>query len=149
MSSSGNMKIDVVASIIPQNNKILLCQRSVHSVHPLEWEFPGGKIDKDEAPEDALRRELQEELCLEVLEYEQIYWGIHEYQPEKLSVKLRFYITKVENLNYKNLVFNRVEFVPLEKVEKKNLLAADRRFWPYILKFIKSGNLLYRFNNGG
>lgn len=149
MSSSGNMKIDVVASIIPQNNKILLCQRSVHSVHPLEWEFPGGKIGHDESPEDALARELREELCLEVMESEQIYLGNHEYPQEGFSVILRFYITRVRSLNYKNLIFNNVEFVPLNMIEKKNLLAADRKFWPYILKFIKSGNLLYRFNNGG
>ena len=149
MSSSGNKTIDVVASIIPVNNKILLCQRTAQSMHPLQWEFPGGKIDKNEAPEDALVRELREELCLEVIESEQIYTGNHEYSHEGFSVKLKFYISRVKNLNYKNLIFNKVEFVHLDKVEKKNLLAADREFWPYILVVIKSGNLLYHFNNGG
>ena len=118
-------------------------------MHPLQWEFPGGKIGKDEAPEDALARELSEELCLEVMESEQIYLGDHKYPQEGFPVNLKFYITRVENLNYKNLIFNNVEFVPLNMIEKKNLLAADRKFWPYILEIIKSGNLLYRFNNGG
>ncbi len=52
----------VVAALIVRKNKILICQRTRHQTMPLKWEFPGGKIEPGEKPEQALQRELEEEL---------------------------------------------------------------------------------------
>ena len=52
----------VVAGLILQGGKLLVCQRTRHQTMPLKWEFPGGKIEEGEQPRDALRRELEEEL---------------------------------------------------------------------------------------
>src|SRR5215470_14491922 len=52
----------VVAALIIDGDKILICQRTRHQPMPLKWEFPGGKVEPEERPEDALRRELEEEL---------------------------------------------------------------------------------------
>ncbi len=52
----------VVAALIVQNGKVLICQRTRHQTMPLKWEFPGGKVEPNEQPVDALRRELEEEL---------------------------------------------------------------------------------------
>ena len=141
--------IDVVAAIIPCNNTILLCQRSEKAVHPLEWEFPGGKIHDGESPEETLARELNEELSLSVEECQFIYSNTYRYEIEKIIVNLIFYMVRVKDIAYTNHIFNQVEFVKLEEINKKNLLHADREFWPYILEAINSGNLLNRFNNGG
>lgn len=57
----------VVAALIARDGEILLTQRREDQAHPLRWEFPGGKVEAGEAPEDALRREIREELDAQVL----------------------------------------------------------------------------------
>lgn len=58
--------IDVVAAIIEQAGLILLAQRPAHADQPGLWEFPGGKVEPGETQPDALIRELQEELGIDV-----------------------------------------------------------------------------------
>jgi len=59
-------QIYVSCAIIQQENNVLAVQRSARMSLPLKWEFPGGKIEKNETPEECLRRELKEELALDV-----------------------------------------------------------------------------------
>lgn len=54
--------IYVVGAVIVQNNKILCAQRGNSKALAHKWEFPGGKINEGETPEQALAREIQEEL---------------------------------------------------------------------------------------
>lgn len=57
----------VVAALIKRKDKILLCQRKENDCFGLLWEFPGGKIEKNETLEEAIKREIKEELNLEIL----------------------------------------------------------------------------------
>ena len=59
---ASDMPLLVTAAIVVQNGKILLTRRPQDKRHPGMWEFPGGKVDPGESPEEALRRELFEEL---------------------------------------------------------------------------------------
>jgi 8-oxo-dGTP diphosphatase len=59
-------QIQVTCAIIEQNGLVLAAQRSAVSSMPLQWEFPGGKIHPGETPEDCLRRELVEELGIDI-----------------------------------------------------------------------------------
>ncbi len=58
-------QIEVVAALIKQENKVLATQRG-YGEWKDGWEFPGGKIEAGETPEEALRREILEELAVEV-----------------------------------------------------------------------------------
>lgn len=58
--------LHVTCAIIEHDNKILICQRSERMKLPLKWEFPGGKVETGESKEDCLKREIQEELGLEI-----------------------------------------------------------------------------------
>jgi len=61
--------IEVACAIVQrQDGRILLAQRSAKMKHPLQWEFPGGKLEAGESAWQALTRELQEELELQVIE---------------------------------------------------------------------------------
>ena len=59
-------KINVVGAILVENGKILCAQRGEGKSLAYLWEFPGGKIETGETPQEALIRELQEELLIEV-----------------------------------------------------------------------------------
>jgi len=64
----------VACAIIEQNGKVLAAQRNEYMSLPLKWEFPGGKINEDESALECLKREVREELGIEVM--------IHEPYPE-------------------------------------------------------------------
>jgi 8-oxo-dGTP diphosphatase len=56
--------MDVVAAVIEREGRVLICQRKLGR-HALKWEFPGGKIEPGESPQEALKRELREELRID------------------------------------------------------------------------------------
>lgn len=81
-SSEARMKkeINVVGAIIIKDGKILCAQRGNSKALAYLWEFPGGKIEKGETPREALKRELVEELNIEVfVEQNQFEQTTYEY----------------------------------------------------------------------
>jgi 8-oxo-dGTP diphosphatase len=58
--------IHVACAIIEQNGRVMAAQRSSAMSMPFKWEFPGGKIDQGETPEECLVREVREELGVEI-----------------------------------------------------------------------------------
>lgn len=60
--------IEVVAAVIEHNEKYLCVQRGINKYEYIskKWEFPGGKVEVDESPENALIREIREELNMEI-----------------------------------------------------------------------------------
>lgn len=58
--------LEVVGAIIERDGKVLACRRSPERSAGGLWEFPGGKVEGDESPESALRREIKEELGVDI-----------------------------------------------------------------------------------
>jgi 8-oxo-dGTP diphosphatase len=84
----------VTAAIIRKNGKILIAQRLPDSrFEPNKWEFPGGKVDFGEHPKETLKRELVEELGVDVNVGHQYALGSHVYHQNSLSrhVVILFY----------------------------------------------------------
>ena len=80
---TNNLPKIVVGGLIYQNKKILICQRKKEGDHPLKWEFPGGKLKDSENNKEALKRELKEELSIEI--NEMIFFDEYLYEYKKLS----------------------------------------------------------------
>jgi 8-oxo-dGTP diphosphatase len=59
-------KLVVAGLIVAADNRILITQRSATQAMPLQWEFPGGKVEPGESPVEALARELREEIGVAV-----------------------------------------------------------------------------------
>ncbi len=70
MTPAGNVKLVLVAAaaLVDRDNRVLLAQRPAGKSMAGLWEFPGGKVEVGEQPEAALRRELFEELDIDVCE---------------------------------------------------------------------------------
>ncbi|MBA9029022.1 MULTISPECIES: (deoxy)nucleoside triphosphate pyrophosphohydrolase [Bacillaceae] len=71
--------IYVVGAVIIENRKILCAQRGPSKSLPLKWEFPGGKIEEGESPQEALRREIVEEMQCQIEIGDQIEHTVYEY----------------------------------------------------------------------
>ncbi|MFC3811626.1 (deoxy)nucleoside triphosphate pyrophosphohydrolase [Lacihabitans lacunae] len=84
--------IEVVCAIIKINGKILVTQRSEKMSLPLKWEFPGGKIESEETEVDCIRRELKEELNIDVDVQERLDPVVYSYPDFK--IKLIPYVVK-------------------------------------------------------
>jgi 8-oxo-dGTP diphosphatase len=85
---------DVVAAVIKDGEKILIARRKEGSFMAGRWEFPGGKVEKGEKPQQALIREIKEELCVEIKIDKLLYVKQHIYElsdGRKRRVKLLFY----------------------------------------------------------
>lgn len=84
--------LGVVAAVIRKQDKVLLGQRPKGSSLPELWEFPGGKIELNESPQEALHRELNEELGIDAQIGPLIHAGTHTYG--KNGIILLFYEVK-------------------------------------------------------
>lgn len=71
--------IYVVGAVIVLDGKILCAQRGPSKSLPLKWEFPGGKIEDGESPQEALGREIKEEMHIEIEIGKQIEHTVYEY----------------------------------------------------------------------
>lgn len=76
----------VVAGAIIKNNKVFACQRGNKGKTAFKWEFPGGKIDPGETPQQALKRELKEELSIQVEVMELLTSIVDEYDDVILHI---------------------------------------------------------------
>ncbi|RZK74779.1 MAG: (deoxy)nucleoside triphosphate pyrophosphohydrolase [Pedobacter sp.] len=83
------------AIIVSEDRKILVTQRSASMSLPLKWEFPGGKIEKEESPEQTIVREIKEELNIEISMSNKLPSVTHHY--ENFSIILIPFICKIEH----------------------------------------------------
>ena len=122
---TNNLPKVVVGGLIYQNEKILICQRKEEGDHPLKWEFPGGKLKDSENNKEALKRELKEELSIEV--NEMIFFDEYLYEYKKLSKNLKlvfFQIFQFEG-EIQNKVHQQLKWIDISKLGDYDFLEGD------------------------
>ena len=124
IASRGEMKtVAVTAALIIEQGKILVTQRKKGSSRALLWEFPGGKVKEGEEPREALRRELAEELEVEVevgMIFDAVFYSYPEY-----PVLLLIYRCRVEKGPPRPIACQDLRWVTLRELEKLAMLPAD------------------------
>ena len=118
--------IRVVAAIIEQNGRVLICQRPAGKVFSGKWEFPGGKMRPSETPRQALERELREELGVAVRIGNLVQVVRHRYAEMSAAVQVIFLRAALEG-SPRNLAFERIVWARREGLPRYDFLAADRR----------------------
>jgi 8-oxo-dGTP diphosphatase len=116
----------VVAAVIRQDGRILVCQRRRKDSFPLKWEFPGGKVKSGEAPAMALARELREELGVGAQIGEEIFRTRHKYAQMRDELELIFYQANLESSEIENRVFEQIAWAKPEELPARDFLDADR-----------------------
>jgi len=133
VSPASRTAIFVIAGLIFRNQRVLICQRRHDAAFALKWEFPGGKIEDRESEADALRRELREELAIDVRESEFFSGYAYSYK-EGPTVFLRFYWVKSFQGEPQNLVFEQISWVKPEDLVNLDFLEGDRRLIMQIIE---------------
>lgn len=118
------MKQVVAALIIRDPDEVLICQRTKHQPMPLKWEFPGGKIEYGEAPWDALRRELDEELGIKAKIGDEVARIKHHYKNGG-AVELRFFIVEEFQGELENRIFREIRWAKRNELPTYDFLDAD------------------------
>lgn len=123
----------VVASLIENGNKVLLAKRSTGDINVLgKWEFPGGKVEKDENEFDAIEREIKEEFELTIKAREFVVNNICEY-PTKV-VDLRLYRCDYVSGNFNLYDHSEYKWVNKEELLDYDLAHADIPLAEYVRK---------------
>jgi len=84
---------DVVAAIIKKDDCYLLAKRNKEKYMGLKWEFPGGKVEKDESFEEALSREILEELNVNIEIHNKV--AEERYQDDEINIVLHYYMCSI------------------------------------------------------
>jgi 8-oxo-dGTP diphosphatase len=117
----------VVAGILERENRVLICQRKANQQHPLKWEFPGGKVEEGESPEQALARELSEELDIRDTASEEISRYEYTYPGKKPILIVFLRVTSFVG-DPRNLIFEEMRWEPRANLASFDFLEGDRDF---------------------
>ena len=116
-------QIEVVAAIIVKDHKVFATQRGYGEWKDF-WEFPGGKIDAGETPEEALCREIKEELDTEIAVGE-LFTTIN-YDYPTFHITMHCYLCTIENGSLTLLEHEAAKWLSLEQLDSITWLPADQ-----------------------
>jgi len=120
--------ISVVAALIEHDGRLLICQRRRGGNFPLQWEFPGGKVQRRESPAEALARELSEELGVDrpsVTIGVELYRTRHHYAEHSDELELIFFAVSLDPRRVRNLAFERIAWAEPATLPQYDFLPAD------------------------
>ena len=127
----------VAAALIVRGGEVLICQRRPDQPMAVQWEFPGGKIEAGESPEEALARELDEELGIQATIGPRVTRIRHNYRHGG-AVDLQFFAVHAFSGDLVNRIFHQFRWTKLEELPDYDFLAADRG----LIRDLAAGKLL-------
>ena len=113
----------VTAAIILKDNKVLIAQRSPHVKLANKWEFPGGKIEPGETPQECLKREIREELDVDIEVLDFFAESMYEYHSG--TIKLMAYWCQWISGDFTLNVHSQIAWVNRHELELYDFAPAD------------------------
>ena len=123
---------EVVAALIWDGNKFMICQRPAHKARALLWEFVGGKVEPGETKEQALIRECQEELDITLSVGDIFMDVVHEYPDITVHLTV-FNATIAEGIPQK-IEHNDIRWITLAEIPNCEFCPADEEILEKIAK---------------
>ena len=126
---------EVVAALIWDNDKFMICQRPATKSCALLWEFVGGKVEPGETKEQALIRECQEELAITLSVADAFMDIVHEY-PD-ITVHLTLFNATIANGVPQKLEHNDIKWITPAEIPQYNFCPADTEILTRIIEVSK------------
>ena len=123
---------EVVAALVWEGERFMICQRPAHKARGLLWEFVGGKVEKGETKEQALVRECREELDVTVAVGDVFMDVVHEY-PD-LTVHLTLFNSRIAEGTPKMLEHNDIKWILPREIPNFEFCPADEEILKKIIK---------------
>jgi len=123
MSDQSRRHIHVACAIIERDGLVLSAQRSASMNLPLRWEFPGGKIEPGEGREECLKRELVEELGVQVEVGRPLTPATHHY--DAFTVTLYPYVCRILSGEITLFEHSAISWLPAERMHELDWADAD------------------------
>ena len=123
---------EVVAALIWNKDKFMICQRPAHKARELLWEFVGGKVEPGETKEQALIRECQEELAVTLSVGDVFMDVIHDY-PD-LTVHLTLFNATIAEGEPQKLEHNDIEWITPSEISNYEFCPADKEILKKIIE---------------
>ena len=121
-------RIRVAAAVVWDGSLLLMTQRAAGGALGLMWEFPGGKIEHDETPEQAIVREVREELGVLATPLERLHSVSHDY-PHGTRVEILFVRCSFDSYTFTlSDEVNAARWLPPAEIDLARVLEADRDF---------------------
>jgi len=114
---------EVVAALIWENDRFLICQRPAHKARGLLWEFVGGKMELGETKQEALIRECREELGVTVA-VDDIFMEVDHVYPD-LTVHLTLFNSRITEGTIQLLEHNNAEWITVDEIDQFEFCPAD------------------------
>ncbi len=124
---------EVVAALIWQGDRFLICQRPAHKARGLLWEFVGGKVERGETKEAALQRECREELNIDVTVGTLFMELVHVY-PD-LTVHLSLYHASIASGTPQRLEHNDLRWITTDEIPVNEFCPADQEILERLMKY--------------
>ena len=124
--------VEVVAALIWDNGKFMICQRPVHKTRALLWEFVGGKVEPGETKEQALIRECREELAVTVSVDHVFMDVVHEY-PD-ITVHLTLFHASIAKGTPQKLEHNDIRWITPAQIPDYPFCPADKEILERIIE---------------
>ena len=115
--------VEVVAALIWNGEKFMICQRPANKKRGLLWEFVGGKVEKGESKEQALIRECKEELDIEI-EVESKFFSTKHTYPD-ININLTVFNSRIVRSRPKLLEHNDLKWITKDEIPNYNFCPAD------------------------
>lgn len=116
--------LEVVAALIWQEGRFLICQRPAHKARGLLWEFVGGKVERGETKEQAIVRECKEELDILVEPHDVFCEVTHEY--EDVDIRLTLFNCSIVGGQPQLLEHNDMRWITAEEIPLFDFCPADK-----------------------
>ena len=123
---------DVVAALIWDKDKFMICQRPANKARGLLWEFVGGKVEKGETKEQALIRECREELDITLKVGSVFTQVVHEYPDIKITLTL--FNAQIEKGIPKKLEHNVIRWITPSEIPQYEFCPADTQILKMLME---------------